>query len=89
MADRNPRKKYRCVVEFSVECDGWSDELYKRLFPSPKELKEAVQHALETYNYTEDIWSFTDVHIKDVPIDILNTPTIDIKAGIEEDSEDE
>jgi len=42
MEKKTYRKTYRCVVDVTVECDGWSEELTNRFAPSV----EGVGHAL-------------------------------------------
>lgn len=74
------KRKY--VFKVTVEIDdndgkwGWP-----YLPKSDNEVKELVHDGIKFIEYG-DVWLFKKVTVEEMPMDILNTPTIDIKTGM-------
>jgi hypothetical protein len=79
------KRKYTFLVTVEIENGGWPEaDGWPYLPKSDQAVKDGVRDGILMYEYG-DVWGFKNVSVKDAPIDILNTPMKDIKAGVIED----
>lgn len=75
------KRKYTFLV--IVEVEEWPC-----LPHSAQAIKDGIRDGILMYGY-DDTWGFKNVVVQDAPIDILNTPTVDIKTGVKESDLDD